>query len=88
MRPTLLVLAGLAAFGAILWMGVQAQSGYHCEICVRYEGRRACGRVAASSIEDARARALSQACSILTTGVTNTLACERGPIESQECTEP
>lgn len=88
MRSTLLVLAGLAAFGAILWLGVTAQSGYRCEVCVRYEGRRACGRVAASSMDEARARALSQACSILTSGVTNTLACERAPLESQECTEP
>lgn len=88
MRSTLLVLVGLAAFGALLWQGVRSQSGYRCEVCVRYEGRRACGRVAASSVEDARARARAQACSIVTTGVTETLACERRPVESQECTEP
>lgn len=88
MKATLLTVASLVAFGLLLWQVVLSQAPYECEACTTYEGRRACGRVAASSAGEARARALSQACSILASGVTDSLACERRPPDSMECSEP
>lgn len=83
----LLTLGGIAAFVALLWWAVLAEAATTCEACMVWEGRRACGSVAASSRDLAAARAISQACSQISGGVTGGLACERATPERLQCQE-
>lgn len=57
----------------------------HCEVCVEFDGREACGRVDGANEREATAAARTNACAQLTSGVTNTLACERAPTVKSEC---
>lgn len=85
MRRVLLVAAALALFAGVLWKTALDEAAVACEACVAFGGRTQCGTVRAATREDAAARALSHACSIATTGVTDTLACERQPPLSLTC---
>ena len=83
----LLTLGGIAAFVALLWWAVWAEAAATCEACMVFEGRRACGSVSASSRDLAAVRAVSQACSKISGGVTGGLACERTRPERLQCQE-
>ncbi len=83
---------GFAAFvvialagGALLYWVSTSQAAAECEACVEWNGRRVCGRVAAETREEATRRAVSHACGIATTGVTDTLACEKLPPVGLAC---
>jgi hypothetical protein len=85
MKQGILVLLVAGAFAALAFYQLQAEGAFECEACVEIDGRRACGTVAAPTRDEARARAVSHACGIVTTGVTRTLACERGVPASLVC---
>lgn len=87
MKQTILVLVAVGAFAALAFYQLQAEGAVECEACVEMEGRRACGTVAAPTRDEARARAVSHACGIVTHGVTRTLECERATPTSLVCKE-
>jgi hypothetical protein len=86
-KQAILVLLAAAAFVALAFYQLQAEGAVECEACVEVEGNAACGTVAAPTDGEARARAVSLACSIATHGVTRTLQCERGTPTSLVCKE-
>jgi hypothetical protein len=86
-KQAILVLLAAGAFATLAWYQLQAEGAWECEACVVVDGRRACGSVAAPTRDEARARAVSHACGIVTRGVTGTLACERAAPASLECRE-
>ncbi len=87
MKQAILVLLAAGAFAALAFYQLQAEGAFECEACMELEGRRACGSVAAPTRNEARARAVSHACGIVTTGVTRTLECERSTPASLVCKE-
>lgn len=52
-------------------------AGYRCTVCIDFGGRSACRTVEAASGSEARAGAINNACALLASGVTDTMACER-----------
>lgn len=56
-----------------------------CEICIEFEGRRACRAVDGASAGEARQSAINNTCAFLASGVTQTMACERTPPSKDEC---
>ncbi len=64
-------------------------SQFECTACVEFEGReRFCATTAATSEEEARISAVYAACSPVTSGVTEIIACKNTRPVSMTCTEP
>jgi hypothetical protein len=79
-------LAGLALIGAVVVSTSLMVGGVRCELCVRFQGREACRAVDGTTEEEARTAAQTNACALLASGVTQTMACERTPPASATCT--
>lgn len=58
-----------------------------CEVCMEYEGRRACATSSAKDETQARLAAASSACSRITGGVTSTIRCSHIDPVSVSCEE-
>jgi len=59
-----------------------------CEVCISFAGREACRSVEGATEEEARAGAHSNACALLASGVTDTLACQRTNPSTSRCVRP
>jgi hypothetical protein len=79
------VLVGIAAVVVVSSLQV---AGARCEVCVSFRGRQVCRAVDATTEEEARRGAHTNACALLASGVTDSLACERTPESSARCTAP
>lgn len=78
-------LAGLAAvMGIVLYTSFDVGS-VRCEVCISFEGQRACRAVDGATAADARQAAITNACALLASGVTRTMACERTTPEREHC---
>jgi hypothetical protein len=76
-----------AALLAALLFATQSQNTVECEICMEFRGHSAC-RTAAAADRDAAVRAaVSTACAVLSSGVTQGLECDRTPLRSVRCSE-
>lgn len=82
-----LIAAVIALAVVLLYRATIAQAPWECEACLAYQGQQACGKVAAQDRDEAVRRAISHACSVLASGVTASLDCERTPPDSLTCSE-
>ena len=80
-------LLGAAFLAALVWTTL-SQSGVECEVCLAYGGDSVCRTVAAADAGAATEQAISNACAILSQGVTQGLECQRTPPHSVQCSEP
>lgn len=78
------LLALVVVVSIVVWSSFQL-GGVRCEVCIDFEGRRACRAVDGADADEARAAAVTNACAQLASGVTQTLACERTPPRSVAC---
>lgn len=88
MRRALLTLLALAVFALLLYRTALVQADVECQACMRFGGREHCARVRSSSREAAADRAVGAACSVLASGVTESLRCQASPPASLRCREP
>ncbi len=79
------VLVGIVAI--VVGSSLQV-AGVRCEVCVSFRGRQACRAVDAATEAEARRGAHTNACALLASGVTDSLACERTPESTARCTAP
>jgi hypothetical protein len=56
-----------------------------CEICMSYQGMSQCRTVSAATIDEARQGAITNACSYISGGVTDSMACGRQTPTSEKC---
>jgi len=84
-RTSWLALVVLALIGGFVVYSSFTVGGVRCEVCMEFEGERACGRVDGATEREAAAAARTNACARLTSGVTKTLACERSPAVTSAC---
>jgi hypothetical protein len=61
------------------------EAGVRCEVCIRFADREACRAVDGATEEEARRAAVTNTCANLTSGVTNSLACERTTPLREHC---
>lgn len=84
-RTSWLTLAVLVVIGAVV-VGSSLRTGaVRCEVCIDFRGRSACRAVDGATAEDARMAAITNACALLASGVTDTVACQRTHPRSAEC---
>ncbi len=60
-------------------------SDYECEVCISFDGRQACRTVTGKTEQEGLRSATDNACALLASGVTDTLACTRTPPSKAEC---
>ena len=87
MKGLLVGLAVAAASVGVLYAATVGQGRVECEACMRYGGHSTCSRVAAATRDQAEHRSITHACSVLTSGVTRSLECQRVPPLSLVCDE-
>ena len=84
-RTSWLALAALVGLGAfVVYTSLQA-SGVRCEVCIEFGGGRECRAVDGATEREALMAARTNACALLASGVTNTMACERTEPASTAC---
>jgi len=79
---TAVVLLGLIGF--VVYSSLRV-GGVRCQVCIDFGGRQACRAVDANTESEARAAAVTNACALLASGVTQVMACERTPPTKAEC---
>ena len=82
-RGAILLLA-LAFAGLVIYRSLAIPT-YECEVCIEFRGRTVCRTVQAATTAEARAGAITNACALVSSGVTDTLACERTPPKKLHC---
>lgn len=82
-----LILAGAALFVAAVVFWTLRIPGYECEVCIEFRGRTVCRTVQGATTAEARSGAITNACALLSSGVTDTLACERTTPKKLQCRE-
>ena len=82
LTATLAILLPIAGF--VVYSSFQVSS-VECEVCVRFEGRESCRTASAAAREEALRAAVDNACARLTSGMTDTMRCQRGEPASVEC---
>ena len=76
-----------AAFLAALLLATLRETRIECEVCMEFDGRTACRSVGGADREAATRDAVSNACAVLSSGVTQGMACNRTLPRSTTCTE-
>lgn len=52
---------------------------YRCEVCMAFQGRSACRTAGASTEDQALRTATENACALIASGVTDSIACDNTP---------
>ncbi len=77
----------LITLGAAIVYLAMGQFKARCEACVTFGGRQVCETAVASSPAEAEQQAVYSACSQLTRGVTEIVACTGAPPRRLKCEE-
>lgn len=85
-RASVLALAALLLFMALVVYQSLRLGSVRCEVCITYGGRSQCRAVEGATKEEALRQATSNACAFLASGVTDSMACARTPPTREECT--
>jgi hypothetical protein len=82
---TLVGVALAALFLGALFFATARETGVRCEVCVVFEGERACRTASGADRDKAVREGLSTACAVLARGVTQAFACQRISPASTRC---
>jgi hypothetical protein len=86
-KSLLIGIALACAAAGVLYAATLGQGRVECEACMEYGGHATCSRVAAATRQEAEHRSITHACSVLASGVTRSLECQRVPPRSLVCDE-
>ncbi|MCS7026482.1 MAG: hypothetical protein NZV14_16920 [Bryobacteraceae bacterium] len=78
-RTGLWIAAGALAFLALLFYFTLGMRRSRVEVCMEFHGRRACRTASAETPEKARRAAIDNACALIASGVTDSIACQNTP---------
>ncbi len=59
--------------------------GVRCEACITFHGRQVCRSVDGTTEHEAQMAAITNACALLASGVTETIACQNAPRDRLTC---
>lgn len=60
-------------------------AGFRCDVCIAFQGRQACRSVDGPTEHEARMGAVTNTCAQLSSGVTDSIACERTQPSKVDC---
>lgn len=76
-KTTWIAAGGLIALVALVVYSSFQVGGYRCEVCMQFRGMQDCRTVDGATEMEALRAAITNACALLASGVTDSLACER-----------
>ena len=84
-RSTLLTIAGILAFAALLLYSTLSAQKFECEVCVTFNGRDNCATARGSSEMEAERSAQSTACGTIASGMAESINCGNVPPRKRVC---
>ena len=84
-RSTLLTLAGILAFAALLHYSTLSAQKAECEVCVTFNGRDNCATARGSTEMEAERSAQSTACGTIASGMAESINCGNVPPKKRVC---
>ena len=85
-KTTWIAVAGLTVFIALVVYSSFQVSGVRCEVCMQFRGMQDCRTVEGATELEALRGGITNACALLASGVTDSLACERTRPSKAACT--
>jgi len=87
-RPHTSTIAAIAVLvpviGFVLWSSMSV-SDFECTVCMPFDGREICRTVTGKTEQEGIRTGTNNACALLTSGMTNSMRCERGQPTKAEC---
>ena len=77
--------AGFLLFVAFVVYRSFYVAGFRCEVCITFQGRDACRLVDGPTEREALSSAVNNTCAQLSSGVTDSIACEHTPPTKSVC---
>jgi hypothetical protein len=77
-KPVLIGVLLFAALMALIAYSTMNMASHRVEVCMQFNGSTACRTASASTKDFAYRTAMQNACAQIASGVTDSLACERG----------
>jgi hypothetical protein len=87
MARTIAKVVFVAVFVSALVLALRNEAQVECEVCIEFEGGRACRTSKASDRDRAIYGATSAACVVLSGGVTSGIQCSNTPLSSLRCND-
>ena len=84
-RSTLVTIAAVLVFGALLLFNTLTSQKYSCTVSVTYQGRSGTATASAASEHDATQQAQTTACGPISSGMNESIACSNTPPTKTEC---
>ena len=81
------LVALVLVIGVVVYSSLRI-GGVRCEVCVEFRGREACRAVDGQAEDETRRAGVTNACAMLASGVTDTMACERTTPTKADCKAP
>jgi hypothetical protein len=79
MKKALLAILGIGAFLFLLYYLTMGGNRKRVEVCMAFGGRTECRTASGASVEEAQRTAVQNACAMLASGMTDSIACDRTP---------
>ncbi len=84
-RGTIITLAAIVLFGALLLFNTLSAQKVECSVCVEFNGRRNCASASHENEKEARQSAQTTACGTIASGMNESIACGRVVPASAQC---
>ena len=81
----LLTVAAVAGTIGLLVLAMLQQAEISCEVCITFEGRTNCANAAGPDEASASRTAVDTACAMISSGMTQSIACSNTPPDSLIC---
>lgn len=81
----ILILAVLLFAGFVVW-GSVARVEAQCEVCVEFNGQTKCTKASGETAEAAQRAAQISACGPISSGMSESIACQNTPPKMVQCT--
>lgn len=78
-KGALIVVVFILAFIAIMYTSTRNLSAHRVEVCMEFRGQSACRTASAATPEQARRTATDNACALLASGMSDSIACTNTP---------
>lgn len=78
----LVVLAPVIGF--VVWSSLDVAQ-FECTVCMPFDGQQVCRTVTGKTEQEGIRTGVTNACALLTSGMTNSMRCERGQPTKAEC---
>jgi hypothetical protein len=86
-KPKVLAVLGFVLLLAYIIYASMNLSQVTCEVCITYRGRTECRTAQGTNAEEAQRTATDVACTLLSSGMTENIACGNTPPAKLMCTE-